>query len=96
MFIVNCWPSETSQGCDVNIEYTLEDEQMELRDVSILVPLPAGVTPVVGECDGEYKHDRGKSALTWTIPMINSSNKVRQRRKTNNGNLYHYLFFKNF
>ena len=38
---VNCWPSENGQGgCDVNIEYELEHEHMELNDVCITIPLP--------------------------------------------------------
>jgi hypothetical protein len=41
LFVVNCWPSENGQGgCDVNIEYELEHEKMELNDVCITIPLP--------------------------------------------------------
>ena len=40
MFVVNCWPSENGSSCDVNIEYELEDENLELNDVSILIPVP--------------------------------------------------------
>nr|CAD7438436.1 unnamed protein product [Timema bartmani] len=37
----NCWPSENSQGgCDVNIEYELEHDHLELNDVCIAIPLP--------------------------------------------------------
>jgi len=40
---INCWPSPSSNGsCDVNIEYELENDDLELRDVVILVPLPPG------------------------------------------------------
>lgn len=38
---VNCWPNETNSGCDVNIEYELEQDNMELNDVSICIPLPS-------------------------------------------------------
>ncbi len=39
---VNCWPSESGSGsgCDVNIEYELQDEGLELNDVVIIIPLP--------------------------------------------------------
>ncbi len=37
---VNCWPSESGSGCDVNIEYELQDEGLELNDVVITIPLP--------------------------------------------------------
>lgn len=41
LFLVNCWPSENGQGgCDVNIEYELEHEKLELNDVCITIPLP--------------------------------------------------------
>ena len=41
--VVNCWPSENGQGgCDVNIEYELEQgvEHLELEDVVIPIPIP--------------------------------------------------------
>lgn len=40
-FIVNCWPAENGRGgCDVNIEYELQDDRLELNDVVIVIPLP--------------------------------------------------------
>ena len=52
---INCWPSENdSGGIDVNIEYELEKEDMELNQVLIQIPLPPGSgAPVVHECEGE-------------------------------------------
>ncbi|KAK2191611.1 hypothetical protein NP493_50g04000 [Ridgeia piscesae] len=73
---INCWPNETNSGCDVNIEYELEQENMELNDVSICIPLPSGAgAPLVNECDGEYHHDSRKNVLEWTLPVIDASNK---------------------
>ncbi|GAB6018804.1 Coatomer subunit delta [Chamberlinius hualienensis] len=74
---INCWPSENGQGgCDVNIEYELEQDRMELNDVAISIPLPAGVgAPIVSECDGDYIHDNRKNVLTWCHPVIDASNK---------------------
>jgi hypothetical protein len=38
---VNCWPSENgTAGCDVNIEYELQNEDLELTDVVISIPVP--------------------------------------------------------
>lgn len=37
---VNCWPSESGTGCDVNIEYELQEESLELNDVVISIPVP--------------------------------------------------------
>jgi len=73
---INCWPNETSSGCDVNITYDLERTDMELNDVIISIPLPTGVgAPVVTECEGEYHHDSRKSLLEWSLPVIDVSNK---------------------
>lgn len=38
---VNCWPSQNGEGgCDVNIEYELEHQQLELQDLKLSIPLP--------------------------------------------------------
>ncbi|XP_014281485.1 coatomer subunit delta [Halyomorpha halys] len=73
---INCWPSENGQGgCDVNIEYELEHTHLELNDVTINIPLPIGCSPVVAECDGEYKHESRRNLLQWVLPVIDRSNK---------------------
>ena len=73
---VNCWPSDNGQGgCDVNIEYELEQTQLELNDVVISIPIPHGVNaPVVSECDGEYQYEKRGSVLQWQLPVIDGSN----------------------
>uniref|UniRef100_A0A0K8TP77 Coatomer subunit delta n=1 Tax=Tabanus bromius TaxID=304241 RepID=A0A0K8TP77_TABBR len=74
---INCWPSENGEGgCDVNIEYELEHPKLELQDVCISIPLPMGIVPTVGECDGTYKHDPRKHLLQWNLPVIDNSNKA--------------------
>lgn len=40
LFVVNCWPSESGSNCDVNIEYELQEESLELNDVVISIPIP--------------------------------------------------------
>jgi len=40
LLLVNCWPNEVGSKCDVNIEYSLENADMELSDVVITIPLP--------------------------------------------------------
>jgi hypothetical protein len=37
---VNCWPSPNASGCDVNIEYELEDTTLVLENVVISIPVP--------------------------------------------------------
>ena len=38
--LVNCWPSENDGQCDVNIEYELLQENLQLNDVVISIPVP--------------------------------------------------------
>jgi hypothetical protein len=28
---------------------------------------------VIGACDGEYKHERSRAQLVWTLPPVNAS-----------------------
>merc|ERR1719410_1881953 len=74
---INCWPSDNGQGgCDVNIEYELEQDQLELQDVVITIPIPHGSgTPVVAECDGDYTHDTRKQQLLWQHTIIDQNNR---------------------
>ncbi|XP_046752224.1 coatomer subunit delta [Diprion similis] len=73
---INCWPSENGEGdCDVNIEYELEQDNLELNDVQINIPLPIGATPVVGECDGQYTHEARRNTLVWSLPLVDASSK---------------------
>lgn len=73
---INCWPSENGNGgCDVNIEYDLENENLELNEVEISIRIPSGNSPVVSECEGMYEHDSRKNTLLWKLPVIDSSNK---------------------
>lgn len=74
---INCWPSDNDGQCDVNIEYELQEDDLELNDVTISVPVPHGVGgPVVGEIDGDYHYDHKRSILEWQLPVIDSSNKT--------------------
>ncbi|OXA60681.1 coatomer subunit delta [Folsomia candida] len=75
---INCWPSENgSGGCDVNIEYELQNEDLELNDVTIIIPVPSGGSgPVVSECEGDYVYEARKNHLLWQLPVIDSSNKT--------------------
>lgn len=74
--LVNCWPSENGEGgCDVNIEYELEQTDLELNNVQINIPLPIGSNPVVSDCDGQYAHEARKNTLVWSLPIIDTSTK---------------------
>ncbi|GMS90218.1 hypothetical protein PENTCL1PPCAC_12393 [Pristionchus entomophagus] len=71
---LNVWPQEAPDGCDVNIEYTLNRTDMTLHDVVITVPLPTATVPVVSECEGSYEYQKSRNQLIWTIPVIDASN----------------------
>lgn len=73
---INCWPSENGEGgCDVNIEYELEQANLELNDVQINIPLPMGCNPIVNECDGQYTHEARRNTLVWSLPVVDASTK---------------------
>ncbi|KAF7394051.1 hypothetical protein HZH68_010870 [Vespula germanica] len=73
---LNCWPSENGEGgWDVNIEYELEQDDLELNDVNINIPLPIGCTPIVSSCDGQYTHETRKNILVWSLPLVDASTK---------------------
>uniref|UniRef100_A0A0K2TRS3 Coatomer subunit delta n=1 Tax=Lepeophtheirus salmonis TaxID=72036 RepID=A0A0K2TRS3_LEPSM len=83
---INCWPSDNGQGgCDVNIEYELENTNLELNDVVITISMPHGAaTPVVAECVGDYTYER-RGVLLWQLPLINGSNKAGSMEFSANG-----------
>jgi len=73
---INCWPSPSGDGSsDVNIEYELERE-IELRDVVISIPIPAGgKAPVVSSVDGDYRYNKSQGVLEWQVGIIEPSNR---------------------
>jgi len=72
---INCWPSETKNGCDVSIEYELQKLNLELNNVSIIVPIPSNVTaPIIKSIDGDYQYEKYKNCLIWKISTIDQSN----------------------
>ncbi|VDM48634.1 unnamed protein product [Toxocara canis] len=89
---LNCWPNENPDGCVVNIEYTLQMEQMTLNNVVIVIPLPPATTPVVSECEGSYEYIKSKSQLVWAIAVIDESNKNGTLEfTTDNGQTNHFF-----
>ncbi|KAJ3294296.1 Coatomer subunit delta [Borealophlyctis nickersoniae] len=73
---INCWPSPSGNGsCDVNIEYELQSDRLELRDVVISIPYPGTGTPTIGDVEGHYQLDRQHHIIQWQLPIIDQSNK---------------------
>ncbi|VDD94412.1 unnamed protein product [Enterobius vermicularis] len=89
---VNCWPNENPDGCVVNIEYTLQAEDMTLNNVTIVIPLPPATIPVVSECEGSYEYVKSKSQLVWSLAVIDESNKTGTLEfSTPNGQSDHFF-----
>ncbi|KAJ3102952.1 Coatomer subunit delta [Phlyctochytrium planicorne] len=73
---INCWPSPSGSGsCDVNIEYDLQNERLELRDVTITIPYPGNSPPSIGDSEGHHRIDRQRKFIEWQLPLIDGSNK---------------------
>ncbi|ETS62637.1 hypothetical protein PaG_03281 [Moesziomyces aphidis] len=74
---INCWPSPNGEGgCDVSIEYELENDQLgELRSVIIAIPLPEGSVPSVECPEGSWAVNEDTNNLEWSLDSISSSNK---------------------
>ncbi|TPX72001.1 hypothetical protein CcCBS67573_g05988 [Chytriomyces confervae] len=74
---INCWPSPSGNGsCDVNIEYELQLDRLELRDVVISVPYPGSSDPVIQSADGHsYQVNRAARTIEWQLPLIDTRNK---------------------
>ena len=52
---VTCWPEVLEDGCNVNVEYTLNREVLPaLSNVRICIPLPAGASPEILSVNGSY------------------------------------------
>jgi len=73
-----CWPNDNGDGgCDVNLEYELQKDNLELVDILISIPLPSDVgSPNVSNVDGEYNHNTRKNILEWIVPVIDANNSV--------------------
>jgi hypothetical protein len=37
---ISCWPSQMGDGCEVTVEYELQQDHMSLSDVTISIPMP--------------------------------------------------------
>jgi hypothetical protein len=72
---INCWPNDTGNNCEVNVEYELANTNLELREVQIGIPIPSNAgAPVVSEVDGNHQFESRRSCLYWRLELIDSSN----------------------
>jgi len=75
--IINCWPSESGNGSQVNVEYELIALQ-ELRDVVIVIPTRTGsVQPRLAEIDqGDFAYNSRTQSVEWKIALIDNANRT--------------------
>lgn len=73
---VTVWASAADGGaCDINVEYQLDNPALELDDVAIVIPLPAGVSPdAATPDDGTCDVDTTTQRVTWRLPRISQAN----------------------
>jgi len=72
---ISCWPSQGSEGQTVvNMEYELK-APFDLHNVSIAIPIPQSVQPVVSSVDGNYEFNSREKILYWKHPIIDQSNR---------------------
>jgi hypothetical protein len=71
---INCWPEEETRGqMTVSIEYSVE-QNIELHDVRIRIPLGTADAPNIHNVDGSYKHLSRDGELLWEVALIDSKN----------------------
>ncbi|KAM7455165.1 hypothetical protein BLSTO_04078 [Blastocystis sp. subtype 1] len=72
---VTCWPEVLEDGCNVNVEYTLNREVLPaLSNVRICIPLPAGASPEILSVDGSYHFYPKESFIEWEIEEMQEDN----------------------
>jgi coatomer subunit delta len=74
-FTINCWPEENGDGTiTVNIEYTLQNENLALNNVSVVIPLGTTASPKIVAADGTFSHNTRENTLIWNIASVSSEN----------------------
>jgi hypothetical protein len=71
---VNCWPTPSNEGtCEINIDYELDNPEIELHDVVFSIPLPSGETPSVTSHTGEWSVDHDTNSLQWSVGTVSAA-----------------------
>ena len=69
------WASPTGDGgCEVNVEFELENDVLTLHNVVVAIPLPVGVAPEISQLEVGTQHvDASTSRLLWNIGDISAA-----------------------
>ena len=77
------WPCDVDSGssnitwfwCNVSVFTCGRLQPVQLWRLLVLDVRSGSGVPVVGECEGDYRHDSRKNILEWRLPVIDTSNK---------------------
>jgi hypothetical protein len=70
---LSCWPSQTSDGTQIVLEYELTDTNIALEDIHIAFPCPPNARPSISSAEpGQATYDAGNQQVHWVIPSIDS------------------------
>ncbi|KAI8976829.1 hypothetical protein BDB01DRAFT_853037 [Pilobolus umbonatus] len=73
---ISCWPFYAGNNvCNLNVEYDLEMDHMELHDVTIDIPFPINARVDVSHCIGHYDVNIHKGILKWNLATVNRDNR---------------------
>ena len=75
----NCWPESQGDGTtQVTIEYTLENTDLTLYDVTVRIPLgdSSDAPDIQNIQEGSFRHNSRMGFLEWSIPSINEDNQT--------------------
>jgi hypothetical protein len=70
---LSCWPSQTSDGTQMVLEYELTDTNVALEDIHITFPCPPNARPAISSADpGQAVYDAGNQQVHWAISSIDA------------------------
>ncbi|KAJ1302410.1 hypothetical protein OPQ81_002728 [Rhizoctonia solani] len=74
---ITVWPSPVGDGtCEVNMEWELQNTDLELHDLVISIPLPSGAYPTVSSHTGSWSINPNTHSLDWTTDSVSSQSET--------------------
>lgn len=72
---ISVWTNPTGDGgCEVNVEYELENQELTLSDLTLAIPVPPGAEPIVEAPEqGTFAFDPQGSRLIWRPDVVSAA-----------------------
>jgi len=73
---INCWPTQTGgDSWEVNVEYELASAypKLEVRNLVVSIPAPVDSVSSMVASIGQANFSKREGAVTWEVPIIDSS-----------------------